>query len=119
MEQGEEPITDIGYLKALVDHSVPLVAVPDGETAKRIRRSAGVSRQTAGVLLGCGANTLLRYEASQVRHSRFLEGSEHYRRFLAALMAYIVRTDGVEASEIRRQWQPFERKTNNNNSKVA
>ncbi len=114
-----ELMADIGYLKALVEHCIPLAAVPDGETTKRIRRSAGISRQTAGVLLGCGANTLLRFEASQVRHSRFLKGSEQYRRFLAALMTYIVRTNPAEADAIRWNWQPVKPKADNDKEKVA
>lgn len=112
-------MADIGYLKALVDPTVPLSAVPDGITAERIRRAAGVSRQMAGVLLGCGANTILRFEASQVRNSCLLEGSEHYRKFLAALMIYIARTNEAEANAIRRHWRPLARNSTNTNVKVA
>jgi hypothetical protein len=107
-----EPMGDVGYLRALVGHTVPLASVPDGETAKAIRKAAGVSRQVAGVVLGCGANTLLRYEASQVRHSRLLKGSRDYRALLAALMTYIARTDPDRATAIRRAWKPIEQNTN-------
>lgn len=44
MEQDQDEaalMADVGYLRALVEHTIPLAAVPDGLTAKRIRRSAG------------------------------------------------------------------------------
>lgn len=45
-DQGEAALlADIGYLRALVQHTIPLAAVPDGLTAKRIRRSAGEAHE--------------------------------------------------------------------------
>lgn len=119
MEPGDEPITNYEYLKALADHAIPLAAMPDPETAKRIREWAGISRQLAGTILGCGSNTILRFEASQVQRSHFLEGSEGYRRLLAALMLYLSRTDESKAEVIRRHWKPLEPKTNNDRVEVA
>jgi hypothetical protein len=113
-DQGEAALmTDVGYLRALVEHTVPLAAVPDGATAQRIRTAAGISRQLAGCVLGVGAKTILRFEANYVTHSRRLENSERYRALLAALFRHVAGTDPTTADEIRRQWKPIDESTRN------
>lgn len=112
-------MADVDYLSVLVKHTVPLATVPDGATAKAIRETAGVSRQLAGVVVGCGANTILRFEASQTKHSRLLPESVKYRALLAALMTFIARTNESGVQEIRKNWKPLAPKSPTTESESA
>lgn len=83
------------YLATVIAATPPVVALPNGDICKELRKYAGVTRIAAAAACQVGLSSVTRWESGAVTQSRSLEHAA-YRSLLAALFRHAQKAPNLQ-----------------------